>query len=59
MSTNITSATSNKKLKTINPATEEVLDEYELISKDHNILLSLHGVKKEHIQGFKHCNEIY
>ena len=34
MNTNRTSSTSNKKLSTINPATEEVLDEYELISKD-------------------------
>src|ERR687884_318304 len=34
MSTNKTSSTSNKKLKTINPATEEVLNEYELISKE-------------------------
>src|ERR687886_2602346 len=33
MTTNRTSSTSNKKLSTINPATEEVLDEYELISK--------------------------
>src|SRR5436190_2159649 len=34
MSTNRTSSTSNKKLKTINPATEEVLNEYELFSKE-------------------------
>src|SRR5918912_107761 len=34
MSTNITTPTSNKKLKTINPATEEVLNEYELITKE-------------------------
>ena len=34
MSTNRTSSTSNKKLKTINPATEEIVNEYDLISKE-------------------------
>src|ERR671939_1900868 len=34
MNTNRTSSTSNKKLSTINPATEEVLNEYELITKE-------------------------
>src|SRR5918911_137029 len=34
MSSDRTSGISNKKLKTINPATEEVLNEYELFSKE-------------------------
>src|SRR5919197_5889379 len=34
MSTNRTSSTSNKKLMTINPATEKALNEYELITKE-------------------------
>src|SRR5918911_812895 len=34
MSSDRTSGISNKKLKTINPATEEVINEYELISKE-------------------------
>jgi hypothetical protein len=34
LSTTATTATNNKKLKTINPSTEEVLNEYTIISKE-------------------------